>query len=1172
MKRAFKILAWLIGIPLLLILLAVGLVAWLAGTDKGFELATDQIAKRVPGLDLGEVGGNLNRGIASDSVRFANDAMQVDVAGLDSEWRTRCLLKREFCLDSLTIDEVRFEQLSVAEKEETEPGPIELPAVSLPIDVTVTELRINRFVFQAVGDVPEQVVENIHLSASTEGSTVTIDDLAAVYQNYGVGAQGTVELDGDYPLDLDLALTADDVFEEFDATVDVALDNSVRDLDFDVVVGGLADARLAGRVQPLDSELPLKATLSSDLVGWPLNTQQVAAVRDLTLGIDGTLDDYLLDLDAAVSGEQVPDTTLAIDGRVNTERADVSEIGIDTLGGTVNGNAVVDWTNGIDWLTAITLDGIEPGQQVEGIDGAIGGVINAAGTVVDGDWTLALDEADFNGALNGYPFELVARAHKTDPESLVIDELILDNGANQIRGGGSLALAEGARSDLQVSAKLPELENLVPDLSGNITADLNVQGELATPDVTLDAVTNRIRFQDYEVRGLRLTTDVAEAALQDSTLRLTIAEIDAAGQMVQNLKLNATGTRAEHRLSFFADGPEATAADITLAGGLSDSFDWAGELRSVVLDVPAHTITLESPTALEWNQQDKLFGMDAHCWQTEDTNLCLENKVYAAPEGSARITLDTYPMARLNPFLPAESTVDGTLGLATDVTWGPEVTGGFEAVVNTELQEGSFTVRDAYDDPVTFSYDTITLNATADPEDVKAQLDIDSKTLGAARVDIELDAGAEDKPISGDVSLDGLDIAVIEAFLPDFDEFGGVINAQGRVSGTLTEPAFNGDVVLDGLVVRGELLPLDIDEGRIVTQVRGQRADISGAINAGEGTLDIDGSANWRGDSWQADVSIDGKQLNIVSDPLIESDINPNITIAARPNSIRVGGSVDIPSALIDVGELPAGAATLSDDIVVIEDIDEDTVEEEVQAATGDTDLRVNVDILLGDDVELSAYGLNANLTGDIGVSLRSPDPVNLSGEIEVVDGIYKQYGQDLAATGRILFVGPVASTRLDIQAVREITAENRTAGLKIEGRVEEPEISLYTDPSDKGDESILSYIVLGRDINETSDSDSNLLAAAALALGVKGGKVVGGNIAESLGIKDFGFETSGSGDNTQLVVSGRVTDKLLVKYGRSVFDTESTLYLRYDLTKKLYVEAAEGVEQAVDLFYEFSF
>jgi translocation and assembly module TamB len=233
----------------------------------------------------------------------------------------------------------------------------------------------------------------------------------------------------------------------------------------------------------------------------------------------------------------------------------------------------------------------------------------------------------------------------------------------------------------------------------------------------------------------------------------------------------------------------------------------------------------------------------------------------------------------------------------------------------------------------------------------------------------------------------------------------------------------------------------------------------------------------------------------------------------------------------------------------------------------------LDVDVSLGDDVELSAYGLNANLTGDMRIRQKSPNPPQLGGEIAVVDGIYKQYGQNLEANGQILFVGPVNQTRLAIDAVRKIEAEDRVAGLRIQGTVESPEIVLFTEPADKPQDSILSYIVLGRDINETSDQEANLLATAALALTVRGGRSIAGGVASALGVQDFAFETRGKGDDTELIVSGRLNDRLLLRYGRSVFEPLSTLYLRYDLTKKLYLEAAQSsLEQAVDLFYSFSF
>lgn len=1172
MKKTFKILAWLIGVPLLLVFIAICTLGWLAGTDTGFSIATTQLKKRVPGIELDAIGGNLNTGVSGETLAFESGAMRVDIAGLDSTWRTGCLIKREFCLDSLTIEEVRFTQKPVENSPITSTGSIELPEISLPIDVTVSELRVIRFIFQPAGDGPPHTIENIHLTAAARGETLQIDQLAAVYQTYSARVKGSLELVGDYPLDLELALSATDVIETFDATLDVQLDNTVRNLDFDVLLGGAADARVNGRMQPLASELPLTATLSSDLLGWPLDTKEVASVNDLKLDINGTLEDYLLELEAAASGAQVPDTTLAIKGRINTERALLPEINLDTLGGAIKGTTSVDWTDGIAWLAAIGFVDILPGLQVEGLDGKLSGTIDAAGTVADGDWTLALNSADITGVLSDYPFDLAAKAHKTDPDVLVIDELILDNGDNQIRAGGSLALADTESSDLTLSAKLPQLQNLVPDLDGNITADLSINGQLTEPDIELDARTDGLSYQDYRVEGVRIVADIGEAARQDSTLTVSINDIFATDQHIQNLRLNATGKRDAHQLTVFADGPQATAVDIALAGSLSEQFDWSGELRSAVLDVPAHTITLASPTALEWNQQEALFGMDAHCWQTEETNLCLENKVFASPEGTASITLDAYPLSRLNPFLPAQTTLDGVFGLDSAVTWGPDVTGGFAARLRSRLDDGGFTVVDTYDDPVTFNYEEITLDATIDLEDVDAQLQIISQRLGTANVNVQLDAAAEQKSIVGDISLDGLDIAVAEAFVPDFDEFGGTINASGALSGTLSEPRFDGNLVLNDLLARGELLPLDIDAGSIDARILGQRAEIDGNITAGEGNIDVGGTASWGEGDWRADVTIDGQQLDIVSDPLLESDVNPSIAITARPGTVRVSGTVDIPSALIDVAELPEGAATLSDDIVIVEDLPPEDPDSLEPADSSSTDVRVDVDVSLGDDVELDAYGLEANLTGNIGVSMRSPNPVNLSGSISVVDGIYEQYGQDLEASGDILFVGPVEATRLELTAVREIDNENRTAGLLIEGRVEDPRVSLFTEPSDKSDDSILSYIVLGRDISETSDEETNLLATAALALGVKGGEFLGEGVADALGISDFGLETQGSGDNTELVVSGRLNDRLLVKYGRSVFDTESTLYLRYDLTKKLYVEAAEGIEQAVDLFYEFSF
>jgi len=113
---------------------------------------------------------------------------------------------------------------------------------------------------------------------------------------------------------------------------------------------------------------------------------------------------------------------------------------------------------------------------------------------------------------------------------------------------------------------------------------------------------------------------------------------------------------------------------------------------------------------------------------------------------------------------------------------------------------------------------------------------------------------------------------------------------------------------------------------------------------------------------------------------------------------------------------------------------------------------------------------------------------------------------------------------------------------------------------------------VLGRDINDTSSAEQNLLATAALALTLKGSRGTATNIAESIGIKEFALDARGQGDDTEVVVSGKLNDRLLVRYGQSVFSAANTLYVRYDITRQLYLEAAKGASAAVDLVYSFSF
>ncbi|RZA14274.1 MAG: translocation/assembly module TamB, partial [Proteobacteria bacterium] len=127
-----------------------------------------------------------------------------------------------------------------------------------------------------------------------------------------------------------------------------------------------------------------------------------------------------------------------------------------------------------------------------------------------------------------------------------------------------------------------------------------------------------------------------------------------------------------------------------------------------------------------------------------------------------------------------------------------------------------------------------------------------------------------------------------------------------------------------------------------------------------------------------------------------------------------------------------------------------------------------------------------------------------------------------------------------------------------------------FSEPT-MSQEQALSYLVLGRPLGNGGE-DNNMLAQAALGLGLMGSSGVTSKLATDLGIEDFQLDTQGSGDATSVVASGNISEKLSLRYGVGVFEPANTIALRYLLSKRLYLEVASGVASSLDLFYKRDF
>ncbi|MDX1800651.1 MAG: translocation/assembly module TamB domain-containing protein, partial [Marinobacter sp.] len=249
-------------------------------------------------------------------------------------------------------------------------------------------------------------------------------------------------------------------------------------------------------------------------------------------------------------------------------------------------------------------------------------------------------------------------------------------------------------------------------------------------------------------------------------------------------------------------------------------------------------------------------------------------------------------------------------------------------------------------------------------------------------------------------------------------------------------------------------------------------------------------------------------------------------------------------------------AVSVSDDEVIV-----GKKKEEPGLKSLNMDVTVNVG---KDKVTFKGFGVTGNLDG----SLRIGNNMDTRGVLQLKDGSYSAYGQELTLRrARVVFVGPISQPYLDIEAIRKV--DSVTAGIRLSGPVSEPQTEVFSEPSMPQSEA-LSYVILGRPLR--SSGDQNQLGQAALSLGLAqtGGLTRG--IGNELGIKNLTLEAEGSGKDASVVASGYVSEDLSIRYGVGVFEPITTVALRYDLGKYFYLEAASSLAASLDLFYTRDF
>jgi translocation and assembly module TamB len=813
--------------------------------------------------------------------------------------------------------------------------------------------------------------------------------------------------------------------------------------------------------------------------------------------------------------------------------------------GRAAGNLSVGFVDGIDWNTTLNLSEFDPSYWVAQLPGQLGGSLSSRGAMRD-ELLQAEARLDLDGVLRRQPLSLQLEA-SGQGDTWDVPHIDLRLGDNRIQGNGRWA--ERLQASLELN--LPRLAQLWPDLQGQLAGTLSLAGTRQAPQGELVLEGAKVVFQSNRLERLEMAASLEQG--ERGRLQLTANGLQAGDTDLGQLQLNADGSRQAHQANLSLRGP---LLDLSMAlDGALRGDDWRGRLLRVELDAKGQQWALQQPAAVVRLANGRI-TLGAHCWGSGPATLCAEDQ-RLLPDPQLRYRLRDFPLESLAAHLPDNLIWQGEINadLSLDLP-----SAGPSGTIRVDAGPGTLRMRDG-EQWLEFPYATLALDSDLTPKRVDSHLRFEGGELGELDARVQVDPSTEAKTISGTFRLSNFDLSVAKPFVTQVERLDGHLNGRGDLSGSLAQPQINGELILSDAEIAGSELPMSFEQLQVRAVIEGDRMQVDGDWRSGEqGRGDIAGTLDWH-DALDLNIRVKGSRLPVIVEPYAELEVEPDLRLELADDQLAVSGKVRVPRGDITVRDLPPATVRVSEDAVIVGK----EAEEEAQTPLA---IRMDIDVEVGQDrLRFSGFGLTADLEGYLHIG----DDLDTRGELNLNNGRYRAYGQRLTIRrAQLLFTGVLTQPFLNIEAIRRFEAENVIAGLRITGSAEQPRVDVFAEPA-MSQEEALSYLVLGRPLG-TESGDNNMLAQAALGLGLAGSSSITGNVAQRLGIQDFQLDTEGSGTETSVVASGRLTDRLTLRYGVGVFESANTVAVRYQLTKRIFLEAASGLASSLDIFYRRNF
>lgn len=1122
---------WITAATLLLVTIAAA--ALLLGTDTGTRWTLGQLIRFAPGeLVLSEYEGTLLRGLRIQRLSYSYAAVRVTAVDLflEPDWLRSG--PGRIALQQLSAEQISY--LNTSSKDSA-PKPLAVSMPALPVDIAAAELSTRSL---KVGDrsISDLAAQGVRIQGNRIRADRVSGEIARVIASF---SRLDTTLAGDVPMSSGISWRLAE--GTWSGTGSVA--GTLADLEFDHEVSGTHPAVAEGKVfllRHIDPEVDAVVRFES----WQFGKVRATAG---VLQVAGTAKSYQVVLEAGVSDEQGRSLMLTGEVSGNTEGLHAIDVLASGPAGRASASGTLAWTPSFSTDLAIETQGVDPAQFAGLKSGALDSKLQLAARSVM-DFSVQIDS--LTGIYDKQPVSAKGGLVRNQ-ENWRCKACDLSLGPNRILVDGEMG-AGTLSATINVDA--PELSLLWPPLAGALTADASLSGSPSQPVFSGTASGSELRWQGWALSTFAVNSRSSTRKRID--LDIDVEELKRGETLFGGGSARLSGTRdaIDTELQWRLGKVEAGAEGIV--GLLEEST--VADLRSASLAEPGiGTWQLVAPARLTIIGDG--IDISSQQWENGDARLSVPKFRLAGEQMDIEVTLVSLPLGSLNGFLPQNIHLSGLADAKLQLT---RLDGQRSGSLTWNQRDTVVRIKPPRDEEIGIRAPVASANfrLTGDATEGQALLEVEPGIR--ASLDLTADGLSRDSALRAKLVFSGSEWDWISAIFPEIDNFKGTITADASAGGTVGAPVLQGELRWQ----EGELaipvlnLPLTGIEVTITGSSAGD-ASIAGSAKSGRGKLTVDGSlADLLSDDRSFTVQLAGRKASLLNWPDYRLTASPDLVVNGNQAGIKVNGKVAVDQANITVRELPEGAVSPSADV---------TVTGRTEAPKARVPLSGEVELQLGDNVHVQALGLDTSLEGDLRFTAAQKREPRAEGELELIDGVFAAYGQELRIEkGTMTFTGPLDDPIVNIRAIREINGPEGVvvAGLELRGRAQNVSSSVFSRPA-MSEADALSYLVIGRPLEDATVADGSILSGTAYALGLTQAAVITNQVGHNLGLDQL--SVAGSNQSTTSLVAGKqVNSRLYVRYAYGVFTEIGNLLLRYRLSERLTVEAGSGEAQSMDLLY----